>query len=767
MIPPAERLPLVSCIMPTYNRRWFVPRAIRYFLRQDFPNKELIIVDDGTDAMGDLVPADPRVRYLRLLRRATVGAKRNFACEQAAGSLIAHWDDDDWHAPHRLRYQVEALFQAGADLCGLKTLLFFDIRTGQAWRYTYPDGQRAWLAGGSLLYTRAFWGNHRFPEINAGEDSQFVGRADPRRIATLPDCTIYVCTIHDHNVSPKQTGGAWWRPHPVEEVGRILGADWGDYQCGPSALPPEPIVVDARANPPTSARPLRNVFACLVHEKPDCILDLVRNLRYLDPTSAVLLYNGSKNPHLLDSAFPFERYGAAVYPTPRPMAWGRLHEFALDCMSFALAHIPFDTLTIVDSDQLALRPDYSARLATFLADQRGVGMLGNSPNVQTPATKVPPAKRAHAEIDLWRPFLRRFPDGEAKFVHWSFWPSTVFTADAARALVKLFDEDTQLRQILRSTRVWATEEVLLPTVVALLGFRVVASPCSYDYVKYRTAYSIQQLDAALGRPDVFWAHPIPRWHEGPLRKHIRSRFNDYMRSDSMQQSHAPAGPTVEPPGQPQFLLTLPILSRMKKIEGWLEEDEADLLIGATARVLGELNQARAVVEVGSYCGRGTVVLGSVLKAVRPTARVWAVDPHDGKLGTADRYVTVGPSLEKLKANIAAAGLTDVVEIIRAAAPQVPWKEPIALLLIDGLHDYANVARDFSHFAPWVAEGGYVAFHDYAGYFPGVLAFVGELLASGGYRKIHAVNTMIVMQKQCCPPENPVTVGPTVAATAAP
>ena len=54
--------PLVSCIMPTYNRREFVPRAIRYFLRQDYANKELIIIDDGTDAIKDLVSDDERIR---------------------------------------------------------------------------------------------------------------------------------------------------------------------------------------------------------------------------------------------------------------------------------------------------------------------------------------------------------------------------------------------------------------------------------------------------------------------------------------------------------------------------------------------------------------------------------------------------------------------------------------------------------------------------------------------------------------------------------
>ena len=50
--------------MPTHNRRPFVAQAIVYFLRQDYPNRELIIVDDGTDPVADLIPDDPRIRYL-------------------------------------------------------------------------------------------------------------------------------------------------------------------------------------------------------------------------------------------------------------------------------------------------------------------------------------------------------------------------------------------------------------------------------------------------------------------------------------------------------------------------------------------------------------------------------------------------------------------------------------------------------------------------------------------------------------------------------
>jgi Methyltransferase domain/Glycosyl transferase family 2 len=740
MTPTAHDWPLVSCIMPTHDRRPFVPAAIRLFLRQDFPNKELVIVDDGTDAVGDLVPADSPIRYVRLSRRTTVGAKRNLACEQAAGSLIAHWDDDDWHAPRRLRCQVEALLDAGADLCGLKTLLFYDRRNDRAWRYAYPDDQRPWLSGSSLLYRRDFWTGHRFPEIDVGEDSQFVWRADPRRLTALADLTIHVGIIHGRNVAPKDTRGAWWRPHPVDEIRQILGDDWGADATVVAAPAPEPDSRDNQLKPPAPSgrQPFRNIFACLVHENLECIVDLVRNLHHLDPDSTILLYNGSSSASLLDGAFPFDRHGTVVHPSSKPMRWGRLHDFALDCMRFALAELPFDAMTIVDSDQLALRPGYSARLATFLAGEPGVGMLSNSPEPQGPGTKIQPPRIAHAEIDLWRPFLRRFTDGEKKFVHWGFWPSTVFTADAARDLVTLFDQDAELAQIMTRTRVWATEEVVLPTLVALMGYRVAANPCSFDFVRYRMQYSVPQLEAAMNRSDVFWAHPIPRRYDDPLRLHVRGRFQEYAR---------PGAGFPAPPDSPPFVLTLPVLARMKSIEGWLDDNEADLLMSATAHALRELSLACAVVEVGSYCGRGTVVLASVVKAVRPSVRVWSIDPHDGRLGTADRYVTVSPSLGKLKANVAAAGLADIVEIVQARSADVAWNQPIGFLLIDGLHDYANVARDFHHFAPHLVDGGYVAFHDYAGYFPGVLVFVDELLAGDRYRKVCSVGTLIVVQKR--------------------
>ena len=124
-----------SCIMPTANRRSFVPAAIRMFLAQDYPQKELLIIDDGADCIEDLVPAQPQIRYIRRQGPDLIGHKRNIACEIAHGDIIVHWDDDDWYAPWRLAYQVEALESGGLDICGVGSAFFVDAAMRRAWEY--------------------------------------------------------------------------------------------------------------------------------------------------------------------------------------------------------------------------------------------------------------------------------------------------------------------------------------------------------------------------------------------------------------------------------------------------------------------------------------------------------------------------------------------------------------------------------------------------------------------------------------------------------
>jgi glycosyltransferase involved in cell wall biosynthesis len=739
--------PLISCIMPTYDRRRFVPRAIAQFQHQDYPHKELIIVDDGADAIADLIPEDPDIRLIRLPRRMSVGAKRNLACQHARGEFIAHWDDDDWHAPHRLSCQARGLFDSDAVVCGLKEVLFLDIRVPKAWKFSYPAGQRPWLSGNSLMYRKDFWLAHPFCDISVGEDSRFVWTAEAHRLLAVADSNIHVGFIHGANVSPKHVDGPWWKPHPLEDIRRLLGDEWHSIiECELSANISVPRAVPRTARVP----PLRNLFACLVHESPDCILDLVRNLRHLDPTSVVLVYNGSANPQLLDR-IPLARYGAVAHPSPQPMAWGKLHGFAIDCMRFGRREFDFDTLTVVDSDQLALRPGYSAHLAGWLQTRPRAGMLGNAPARQLPSSRVAPVVTAFEEMDLWRPLLRRFKDGEDKFVHWSFWPSTVFTAAAADDLVRFFDHDRELADIMSRSRIWATEEVILPTLTALLGHEIAANPCSYDVVKYRVPYSAAQIRQSFDRADLYWAHPIPRRFNDVLRREIRGRYGGYREGPALG---ALGPPQALPPWtrplptsdiDPPLLRTRPIFERMRSIAGWLEDEEADLLLAAAVRAVSAPVQGR-IVEIGSFCGKATVVLASVVRALSPSKKVYAVDSHDGRVGTADKIAQMPPSLDTLRANLQAAGLEAQVEIIQSRPHEVDWGDPIAFLFVDGLHDYVSVAGDFRHFEPWLMPEGCVAFHDYADYFPGVMRIVSELVERGAYACVARAGSLVLLRR---------------------
>ncbi|MGH2367987.1 MAG: glycosyltransferase, partial [Chloroflexota bacterium] len=233
---PADALPLVSCVMPTANRRGLVPHAIRYFLRQAYPHKELVILDDGTDAVADLVPDDPQVRYVRLGGPLTLGAKRNEGVRLSRGGLIMHWDDDDWMAPHRIRYQVDSLLQqAGAEVCGLRRMLFHDVGTGRTWLYEYPASERPWLAGGSLLYTRAFWQRSPFPAIDVGEDTQFVWSHSLERAVVLPEYRFYVATIHPGNTSPKACAAPYWTPWPGDLQSVMGEEDMSFYRSWPAS----------------------------------------------------------------------------------------------------------------------------------------------------------------------------------------------------------------------------------------------------------------------------------------------------------------------------------------------------------------------------------------------------------------------------------------------------------------------------------------------------------------------------------------------------
>jgi hypothetical protein len=112
---PDTALPLVSCICPTFGRspkyQHLIEEAIESFLRQTYPNRELIVLNDCVEQ--ELVCDDPGVRIMNVRERfPTLGEKYNAAIASARGALIAPWEDDDISLSWRLSLSVERLGNA-------------------------------------------------------------------------------------------------------------------------------------------------------------------------------------------------------------------------------------------------------------------------------------------------------------------------------------------------------------------------------------------------------------------------------------------------------------------------------------------------------------------------------------------------------------------------------------------------------------------------------------------------------------------------------
>lgn len=192
--------PLISAVMPTYNRRQYIPAAIRCFLAQTYSNKELVIVDNGTDHVEDLIPAGVRYEHVGSLKLST-GEMRNRACALSTGPIICHWDDDDWSHPKRMAEQRKLMMSMSVSLAGYNRMYFIDEEKGRAWEYSNPD---AYALGTSLMYTREYWKTGKFPDKSVGEDTMFIGRAVKRRaLAAMAAGDRLIARIHKDNTCDK------------------------------------------------------------------------------------------------------------------------------------------------------------------------------------------------------------------------------------------------------------------------------------------------------------------------------------------------------------------------------------------------------------------------------------------------------------------------------------------------------------------------------------------------------------------------------------
>ena len=194
-----------------------------------------------------------------------------------------------------------------------------------------------------------------------------------------------------------------------------------------------------------------------------------------------------------------------------------------------------------------------------------------------------------------------------------------------------------------------------------------------------------------------------------------------------------------------------------RVTGFMPADEGRALYEAAIRYLGD----GVGVEIGTYCGKSTVLLGAA--AQQSGGVIYTVDHHHGSeehqpgweyhdASMVDAVTGLFDTLPTLRHTLDAAGLDDHVVAIVGKSPLVArgWRTPLRLLFIDGGHTEEAAQRDFAGWARWVQVGGALIIHDV---FPdpndgGQAPYHVYLRArqSGQFRDVSATGSMRVLER---------------------
>jgi glycosyltransferase involved in cell wall biosynthesis len=105
--------PLVSIILPTYNRAKMLKCAVKSILKQHYKDWELIIVDNHSIDETEMIINqfnDDRIRLFKIQNGGSIGKSRNLGIRNAKGEWIAFIDSDDWWLPDKLTVCAEKFY---------------------------------------------------------------------------------------------------------------------------------------------------------------------------------------------------------------------------------------------------------------------------------------------------------------------------------------------------------------------------------------------------------------------------------------------------------------------------------------------------------------------------------------------------------------------------------------------------------------------------------------------------------------------------------
>ncbi len=200
--------PLVSIIICIYNGATFLGNAIDCVLKQDYPEIELIVVDDGsTDNSAEIAGSYPQVTIVSHEDNRGLPSARNTGIQAAAGEYIAFLDADDLWPPNKLSAQVK-FHQEHPEYkysFTLERFFFEESKERPDWtQKPVLQGDHVAYVPSSMLFQKSIFKivGQFDPKFKAGLTSEWIFRAkDQGFLGGIVEEVLLFRRIHDDNLS--------------------------------------------------------------------------------------------------------------------------------------------------------------------------------------------------------------------------------------------------------------------------------------------------------------------------------------------------------------------------------------------------------------------------------------------------------------------------------------------------------------------------------------------------------------------------------------
>lgn len=203
----------ISILIPTYNRKKFLPLLIKNILTQSYPKDklELVIDDDGSEKLLNEIDLENmkvvlnpiKIKYIDNKPKRSIGKKRDDLIKSASHKIVVFMDDDDLYFPSYIQYSYECLKENKVGCVGSTQMLFMmsddDFKT-----YMINCGDKKHLIHeATLMMTKKFYrASCGFADSSQGEGNNiFYGMENNVFITNI--FNIMCCIQHSGNTIDK------------------------------------------------------------------------------------------------------------------------------------------------------------------------------------------------------------------------------------------------------------------------------------------------------------------------------------------------------------------------------------------------------------------------------------------------------------------------------------------------------------------------------------------------------------------------------------